>query len=174
MEPDTSLFTQAVVVLLFDQDNRVCLARKKQAIHNQQEGEEISYSLGMYNGYGGKREPDDSSLLATAVREVKDECGVLIDEKDLVPSIRVFFSLVKNNQEVPFQDVTFFTAHTWSSYPEESSEMTPPQFFAQDAVPYHEMMPADSQLFPLVFACDTGTYKVTLYGKGVAPKIEKI
>ena len=37
---------EATVVLLVDQDGRICLARKKQAIHH--EGGEISYSLGMY------------------------------------------------------------------------------------------------------------------------------
>ena len=66
---------QATVVLMMDKDGRVCLARKKQAIHH--EGGAIFYSLGLYNGYGGKMDATDETILDTAVRELFDESGVL-------------------------------------------------------------------------------------------------
>lgn len=51
---------EATVVLLEDKDGRVALARKKQPIHHDSSA--IEYSLGRYNGYGGKKEPEDRTF----------------------------------------------------------------------------------------------------------------
>ncbi len=163
---------QATVALLVDQEGKVCLARKKQAIHT--EGEAISYSLGMYNGYGGKREDYDVSIEATAIREVKDECGVTIDETSLTRALRVYFYLTKDDEVIPFLDVFFFVVREWSGDPTETKEMGPPEFFTHDRIPYDEMMPADRVLFANLLAGEHGTYQIILRGKSIPPEIVKL
>lgn len=87
--------TRATVVYMIDTDNRVCLAQMKKAIHKDKEngGEQIEYSLGVWNGYGGKEIAEDTenakvknvsdSMLYTAIRELKEESGVKAEIEDL-------------------------------------------------------------------------------------------
>ncbi|MCF7844112.1 NUDIX domain-containing protein [Candidatus Gracilibacteria bacterium] len=162
---------KASVVLLVDKDGRVCLARKKQPIHH--ENGEISYSLGTYNGYGGKMEESDSTIFDTAIRELQDEADVFASKEDLKLVARVYFYLKKEDGSFePFMDVSFFFLRTWYSDPKEGSEMGPPRFFEQVDIPYDEMMPADSIFFKKMFAGERSVYEVKLLGKKVEPEVK--
>lgn len=161
---------QATVVLLIDKDGRICLARKKQAIHH--DGGDISYSLGLYNGYGGKMDATDETILDTAARELFDESGVIAQKEDLEKILRVYFYISKEGVLIPFMDVSFFLLRVWEGEPLEGLEMGVPKFFAQDDIPYNEMMPADRILFEKMFKKEFGTYHVELYGKNIPPLIK--
>lgn len=159
--------TKATVVLFVDTRNFVCLARKKQAIHH--EGEAISYSLGLWNGYGGKMEVSDESIESTAIRELFDESGVLGKKEDLVAKGSVLFLLSKESKEEPFMEVTFYFLHKWVGSPKETFEMGEPTFFQEDALPYQGMMPADKVIFETMFQGKKLEGEVVLFGKETAP-----
>lgn len=161
--------TKATVVLLIDEENRVCLARKKQAIHS--ETGEISYSLGLYNGYGGKMEEEDGSIEDTALRELFDESSVSGEKEDLMYKGTVLFTLEKEGVRKPFMEVFFYTLSAWEDEPKEGTEMGPPIFFKKDEMPYEEMMPADKMLFEKMFRGEDISGEVILFGKEAAPEI---
>lgn len=162
----------ATVVLLIDKEGRVVLARKKKAIHH--DTGEISYSLGLYNGYGGKMEEEDKTIERTAVRELYDESSVVGKEEDLEKCARVYFYIQKDETDMPFMDVTFYILREWSGAPKEGLEMGEPTFFSQNELPYEEMMPADKILFGKILAGEKGEYNVFLKGKDIEPVIAKI
>jgi hypothetical protein len=165
---------QATVALPIDKMGRIGLARKKQAIHH--DTGEISYSLGLYNGWGGKREPEDLSIWHTAKREAEDEGGVAIAVEHLRRVVRVYFYVPDKEKggHMPFMDVTFFFLKKWNGKFKEGSEMGPPEFFYPHELPYAEMMPADKLLFELMLAGERGTYEVKLNGKASPPEIRKL
>lgn len=158
---------QATVVLLVDTNGRVCLARKKQAIHHDN-GEDISYSLGMYNGYGGKREQLDGSIEHTAICELAAEARVLADVKDLELVSRVYFwkPSKQTGELMPFMEVFFFLLHSWKGEPQEGREMGPPEWFFKDDIPYGEMMPADEEILTQIFLGEHSVAEVKLHGQG--------
>ena len=161
---------KATVVLLMKGETEVCLARKKQAIHH--ENGEISYSLGTYNGYGGKMEKEDGDIFDTAIRELEDESGVYANKENLELCSRVYFYLKKEDESFePFMDVSFFLLKSWIGEPEEGEEMGEPMFFEQDKIPYDEMMPADKIIFEKMFKGEKGVYEVKLFGKKVKPEV---
>lgn len=162
----------ATVVLLIDKEGKVILARKKQAIHH--DTGEISYSLGLYNGYGGKMEETDETIEKTAIRELYDESGVKGKEENLEKCAQVYFYIQKEEEVIPFMDVTFYILREWSGVPTEGLEMGEPVFFAPDELPYGEMMPADKVLFGKILTGEKGRYNVFLKGKGVEPLVEKL
>lgn len=164
---------RATVVLLEDLYGRIALARKKQAIHH--EGGSISYSLGLFNGYGGKMEETDATIEHTAIRELFDESGVRSKREDLHFALRADFSIKdKENSRVPFMSVSFYILSKWEGNPVEGREMGAPVFFEKDSIPYNEMMPADKALFEKIFSGERGVYSVYLPGKHEEPVIEKV
>lgn len=161
---------KATVVLLIDEYERVCLARKKQPIHD--DTSEISYSLGMYNGYGGKQEAHDLTIYHTAVRECYDESGVIVVVEDLEDAALVYFSTKNDLGEFkPFMEVYFFFVRVYAGVPHEGAEMGEPFFFKQKNIPYTEMMPADGILFRDMFAGKRNIYEVKLHGKDAPPEV---
>lgn len=162
---------RATVTLLIRNDGAVCLARKKKAIHK--EGGEISYSLGMWNGYGGKEERDDRNIMDTALRELLQESEVIAERDDLKKCAVVFFYDGRNGDKL-FMEVHFFTTERWKGSPRETNEMGSPSFFLKDEIPYEEMMEADREIFARILRGETYTAKVTFYGKGEASRFELI
>jgi 8-oxo-dGTP pyrophosphatase MutT (NUDIX family) len=162
----------ATVVILLDKEEKVILARKKKAIHH--DTGEISYSLGLYNGYGGKMDETDATIEMTAIRELYDESGVTGKEEDLESCARVYFYVQKEGEDVPFMDVTFYLLKEWSGVSKEGLEMGEPVFFSKDALPYEEMMPADKILFGKILGGEKGEYNVFLRGKDTPPVIEEV
>ncbi len=162
---------KATVVLLIDGVGNICLARKKQAIHH--ENGSIGYSLGTYNGYGGKMEEGDTNIFDTAIRELLDESGVTASKKDLEIVARVYFYTKKDDGSFePFMDVSFFFLKKWLSEPVEGEEMGAPTFFSVETIPYNEMMPADKHIFEKMFKGERNVYEVKLLGKKVEPEIK--
>lgn len=155
---------KATVVLLVNKERRVCLARKKQPIHH--EGGEISYSLGMYNGYGGKKEAED-----TTIGELFDESSVTGEKESLHIVGKVKFNLKKDEEIAPFMHVSFYTLSKWKGTPHEGKEMGEPTFFPKETIPYHEMMPADKILFERIFKGKDISSEVTLFGKEKEPLV---
>lgn len=137
--------TMATVVFL-RKEGKLCLARKKKPIHN--EAGEISYSLKMWNGYGGKAEPEDVTVAHTAIRELYDESSVRADVVDLIPAGHVLFFWEGNTGRVANMDVSFYFLDLFVGDPLESDEMGPPEWFAPDEIPYGEMMGGDKLLLP--------------------------
>lgn len=170
--------TKATVVLLADERGRICLARKKQAIHHDKEkgGRDISYSLSTYNGYGGKKEDRDETILHTAIRELFDESSVVARIEDLELLGRVYFYVPDKEQggHLPFMDVFFFAVREWSGSPREGKEMGPPEFFHEHEMPYDEMMPADKLFLEPFLKGDRAVYEVKLFGKSSPPEIRKL
>jgi hypothetical protein len=165
---------RATVALPIDKKGRIGLARKKQAIHH--DNGEIGYSLGLYNGWGGKEEPEDKTIWHVAKREAEVEGGVRIDIKHLKRVARVYFYVPdkENGGHKPFMDVTFFFLRKWEGEFTEGSEMGPPEFFHPHELPYGEMMPADRLLFERMLAGERGVYEVLLNGKASPPEIRKL
>lgn len=161
---------KATVVLLIDNERRVCLAQKKRSIHHN--GGEISYSLGTYNGYGGKFEETDYAISDTAIRELYDESGVKASQEDLELVARVYFYIKKEDETMePFMEVSFFFLYKWQGVPVEGDEMGVPTFFSEDSIPYDQMMPADRALFEKMFNGERGVYEVKLFGEKVKPEV---
>lgn len=160
---------QASVVFLQDEDGRLCLARKKQPIHH--DGGAIEYSLGLYNGYGGKMEDADEDIFDTAVRELYDESGVDVEWSDLSIMSRVYFYITKDEVTTPFMTVSFFFVSAWGGEPKEGDEMGPPTFFAPSDIPYDAMMPADKILVSKMLEGKPFVAEVYLKGKGVEPDV---
>lgn len=165
---------EGTVVFLIDGLRRVGLARKKQAIHH--DGGEISYSLGMYNGYGGKREPQDETIFHTAIRELKDESDVSGSIMDLELFLRVYFYTKDKETGIhtPFMNVSFFFLDRWFGKPIEGIEMGSILFFDKDLIPYDEMMSADKVLMEKMFIGEKGVYEVKLNGKNLPFEMRKL
>lgn len=142
---------QATVTLPRDWRGRIGLARKKQAIHH--DDGEIGYSLGTYNGWGGKR-------------ETEDEGGIKLETKHLKYVARVYFYVPDGNGgHLPFMDVSFFFLRKWKGDFREGPEMGPPEWFRKKEIPFDDMMPADKELFRRIFAGERAVYEVKLNGK---------
>ncbi|MEN9880824.1 MAG: hypothetical protein RLZZ308_7 [Candidatus Parcubacteria bacterium] len=163
---------RATVTLLVDDEGRVALARKKQAIHS--ETGSIEYSLGLYNGYGGKMDEEDITIEDTAIRELVEEAGVEANKEDLQKVFTAFFYIEKENSCEPFMEVVFFTLSTFDGVPVENNEMGEPEWFTKDALPYHDMMPADKILFTSIFSGNGRDCVVVLRGKHLSPIVEEV
>lgn len=163
---------KATVVYLTNKQGDVCLARKKKAIHH--DTGEISYSLGMYNGYGGKLEQSDQGILHCAIRELKDESGVGASVGDLKYCGEVCFYVNDGQIDKLFMEVSFYTLNNYKNEPIETIEMGAPKWFNINSFP-QDMMPADESLMKRIFIdklrIDGNIY---LKGKNQKPVIEFI
>ncbi len=175
--------TRATVVYLVDTDGKVCLAQMKKAIHKDEVhgGEQIEYSLGVWNGYGGKEEESDrkyceqnginNSMLYTAIRELEEESGVKAVMEDLEERGAVNFYL-REKSDLPFMQVHFYILHKWGGQPIEGKEMGAPTFFDKENIPYEQMMPADKILFERLLVGERIDSDVILIGKGIEPIVQ--
>ncbi|KZV82718.1 hypothetical protein EXIGLDRAFT_684594 [Exidia glandulosa HHB12029] len=98
----------------------------------------------MYNGFGGKKEPDET-ILEAAKRELKEESGIDAQLKHIGTLLFVV------GTEAPAFDVHIFSASTYESTPEETEEMRP-QWFSYDDIPYADMWPDDIFWLPDLLA----------------------
>ena len=106
------------------------------------------FGAGKWNGYGGKKQ-EDESIEDAAIREIREEGEVTVAREDLVSHgyIDFYFS---DKPELD-QRVYLFRTDKWAGEPVETEEMRP-EWFAFDAIPYHEMWVGDDQWIPLVIA----------------------
>ena len=112
-------------------DDKICLALKKRG-----------FGEGNWNGYGGKLEKGEK-LLDAAVREIREESLVVVEQSNLIPMAVIEF-FFKDGRHLKVH--TFFTK-TWSGEPKETEEMRP-RWFAFDAIPYENMWEDDRHWLP--------------------------
>lgn len=108
------------------------------------------FGAGKLNGVGGKVARDES-VEAAAVREAKEEIGVVVEESDLVKVAELSFAF-KDKPDWSIFCHVFFTS-MWSGEPFESEEMAP-EWFSQSNVPYERMWIDDKYWLPNVLQGD--------------------
>lgn len=132
---DTILsMTNSVLVYLLKTDKsgnkHVCLGRKK-----------TGHGVGKWNGFGGGIEKGEDSI-AAAVREVREESGVLISSDELIKLGKITYFESSGDWSV---DV--FTCRKWKGEIISTKEMEP-KWFAVSSIPYGEMWPNDKVWMP--------------------------
>ncbi|OGG07437.1 hypothetical protein A2872_02440 [Candidatus Gottesmanbacteria bacterium RIFCSPHIGHO2_01_FULL_42_12] len=128
----TKLVTQAVIIYLL-RNNQVCLGRKMRG-----------HGVGKWNGYGGKLENGESPKGAT-VRELFEESGVRVEEKDLTKVAQINYKEDKGEWMV-----YVYTATNFLGVPQPSEEMEP-QWFDLDKIPYSQMWENDKLWLEKIF-----------------------
>lgn len=125
---------QQCTLCLLLKENQILLAMKKR-----------NFGVGKWNGVGGKPE-ENETIEETAIREAKEEIGVLINLFDLekVANFKFFFKDGKWDQHVHI-----FFCRKWSSDIIESDEMKP-QWFDIDKIPYENMWQDDKYWLPRI------------------------
>jgi len=101
------------------------------------------FGQGRWNGFGGKVKQGES-IEESAIREIKEETGIFVEEIERRGIIDFEF------QEKPGEilEVHFFKIKKYSGVPSESEEMFP-KWFHIDEIPYKEMWPDDKYWMPL-------------------------
>ena len=117
--------------------NRVLLGLKK-----------AGFGAGKYAGFGGKIEAGET-VSAAAIRELEEEAGVKVLERDLQPAghLRFLFPARPSWSQV----VHVFLVTTWEGKPAENSEMVP-AWFAMDGIPFGRMWQDAAHWLPLILA----------------------
>ena len=101
---------------------------------------------GWYNGYGGKVEHGED-IRSAAVRELTEECGVQAEPEDLIFVAKLLFEFPHLDEDAI---VYAFVLTKWNGKPQESREMTAPEWFDLDKLPYEKMWDSDRVWVPLV------------------------
>jgi ADP-ribose pyrophosphatase YjhB (NUDIX family) len=117
-------------------ENKVLLAIKKRG-----------FGAGKYNGVGGKVETGES-YEQSAVREVREEIGVVVNVGDLECMGNLTFH--SENPDLNWKSRIFFIKK-WQGDPVETEEMKPEWFLFSDA-PYKKMWVDDAHWFPLILS----------------------
>ena len=117
------------------------------------------FGAGRWNGFGGKVE-DGESIEEAAKREMREECGAVIEKMEKVGIHE--FEFEKKIGEI--LEVHVFRIDTWNGEPVETEEMKP-QWFTIDAIPYDEMWPDDIHWMP-VFLAGKKFHTKFLFGEG--------
>ncbi|HUO50291.1 MAG TPA: 8-oxo-dGTP diphosphatase [Candidatus Paceibacterota bacterium] len=128
---------QATIVYCL-KDDQVLLGMKK-----------ARFGQGKWNGFGGKV-GEGESVIAAAVRELKEEAGISMNESDLSKVAQIAFYFA----DAPIFECHVFLARTFSGEPIESEEMRP-QWHSLNALPFAEMWPSDLYWLPAVLAGHT-------------------
>ncbi len=134
-------------------DDQVLLAMKKRG-----------FGSGKWNGYGGKVQAEENPVTG-AVRELEEESGLVVDEKDLqhVALVRFYFD---GN---PIFECFVYMTHSWQSEPVETEEMRP-QWYPISNLPFEEMWAADAKWIPLILNGEKIEAKVNFNADGSVVK----
>jgi 8-oxo-dGTP diphosphatase len=108
----------------------------------------VGFGQGKYGGVGGKIEAGETTTMA-AVRELREETGVKVLEKDLqrVGRLTFLFPAKPDWSQV----VHAFLVTKWDGNPMESTEMIP-AWFASDDIPFEHMWQDVTYWLPRVLA----------------------
>ena len=117
-------------------DGKVALSMKKK-----------SFGKGFLNGYGGKVQEGETPEQG-AIRELSEECGITVSSTDLEKVAVIDFF---DGEKPVFKCHVFFVV-SWQGNPIESDEMSLPEWFDRESVPYDKMWKADRAWLPLVFS----------------------
>lgn len=105
---DPALTPAGVMLLVYRKDNEYCILLQKRSSRVDSHKGEISFP-------GGKRDPNDESMLATAIRETHEEMG--IDPQD----VRVFGALDQTSTTTGYLTYPFVGTipYPYNFYPSE-------------------------------------------------------
>ncbi|POM62365.1 hypothetical protein PHPALM_28488 [Phytophthora palmivora] len=106
------------------------------------------FGMGKWNGFGGKVEASDISIVAAAAREVREEANVIVKAEDLQSRGTLLFSF-EGGKEV--MEVHVFLTQQFSGEPSESDEMKP-QWYDTTDIPFKSMWADDSFWLPHVLS----------------------
>jgi ADP-ribose pyrophosphatase YjhB (NUDIX family) len=116
-------------------DDCIFLAKKKRG-----------FGVGFLNGYGGKKQPEDVTVEDTAIRELKEEAGVITTKQDLKKvAVIEFFE----DQTRIFECHIFF-CYKWHGDLCETEEMATPEMYKIDKLPFDNMWHADKVWMPII------------------------
>jgi ADP-ribose pyrophosphatase YjhB (NUDIX family) len=147
-------------VVFLEKGDRICLARKKKAIHHADGKLEISYKT--WNGYGGKVEVNET-VEESAIRELKEESNVDAMVEDLQLIGRIFFFWPDNSSlDECDMEVCFYKLNKYSNEPIETDESGAPEFFEIKNIPYEEMLPGDRIVLPKMLEESTAQNKILI------------
>jgi 8-oxo-dGTP pyrophosphatase MutT (NUDIX family) len=101
-----------------------------------------------WNGWGGKVELSDSSIEATALRELRQESGVIATLKQIEK-----VGIITYRREGARDCIChIYLARVPNADPRATPEMTKPTWFLADELPYESMMASDLLLLPSIVA----------------------
>ena len=110
----------------------------------------VGFGAGKYGGFGGKIEAGETVTMA-AVRELEEETGVKVLEKDLQQMGHLTFLFPAKPDWS--QAVYVFLVTKWDGKPVESTEMIPAWFTIND-IPFQQMWQDVYHWLPRVLAGD--------------------
>ncbi len=97
------------------------------------------FGVNKWNGFGGKSNPGES-IQEAAVRELEEECGLMVSKFDLLDAGTILFQNVSRPESD--QLVHLFVAFSWAGHPIETEEMKP-RWFSFDELPFDSMWADD-------------------------------
>ncbi|MBT4376504.1 8-oxo-dGTP diphosphatase [archaeon] len=120
-----------LTLCILHEPSRVLLGMKKRG-----------FGQGRWNGFGGKVE-EDETIEDAAMREVKEESGIVVKKIEKHGIIEFRF---ENNQEI--LEVHIFRINEFEGEISETEEMRP-NWFPVGKIPFEEMWEDDKYWFPL-------------------------
>lgn len=130
-----------VTLCFLRRNDEVLLAMKKR-----------DFGKGKWNGAGGKL-LDGESFEDAAVREVKEEIGVIVHQEDLchVALLDFYFEGEKKHEPLYAHHCQTYITEKWEGEPQESEEMKP-KWFHIPKLPFETMWSDDKLWLPRVLA----------------------
>ncbi len=121
---------------LLVREGRMLLAMKKRG-----------FGAGKLNGVGGKQK-EGESIEGAAVRETREEIGVVPTSMEKVGIFNFYFPEAPKERDWD-QQVHVFLVREWKGAPKETEEMKP-EWFGTDKIPFDRMWDDDVHWLPLV------------------------
>lgn len=116
-------------------------------VHNKQQIllglKKRGFGINKWNGFGGKVEPCEE-IEDAAVRELKEECALIVNKTDLKQVGHLEFTF---EGEYLLMDVRVFSTSVFKGTPQESEEMLP-KWFDRDNLPFKDMWLDDQYWLP--------------------------
>ncbi|MEN9552388.1 MAG: hypothetical protein RI935_765 [Candidatus Parcubacteria bacterium] len=101
------------------------------------------------------------------------EANVVATVEALSRPLIVNLKKQKDNTEIDFMKVFFYTVREYFGDQQETREMGAPEVFDQNALPYHEMMSADKAIFEKLLRQEYRELDVLLRGKDMLPVVRE-
>ena len=109
---------KVMTILFIRNETNILLGMKKRG-----------FGTGIWNGFGGKVE-EKESILEGAIREVREESGLVLDPNDVNKIGTIHFER-KSHEVHPYSEVHIYEARKYSGEIMESEEMSPKWFEIQ-------------------------------------------